>query len=56
MIAMGLYLCLFIIGMYFAVKIEKTKRTYQKVLLAAGSAFIIVIIAFIMIVVMRIFS
>lgn len=78
---MGLifYLCLFAIGMYFAVRIEKYKkkydiqtykeivaftngksldeiekareegkRPYQKVLLAVGSAALVVLIAFIM--------
>ena len=82
-----LYLCLFGIGMYFAVRIEKYKkkydiqtfkeivaftdgksldeiekareegkRPYQKALLAAGSAALVVIIALIMSAVMRLFS
>ena len=86
-LGMGLYLCLFVIGMYFAVKVERYKkkydiqtykeivaftngksldeiekareegkRYYQKALLAAGSAFLVVIIALIMAVVMKIFS
>lgn len=85
-LGMVLYLCLFGIGMYFAVRIEKYKkkydiqtykeivaftngksldeieksreegkRPYQKVLLAAGSAVLVVIIAFIMSAVMRFF-
>lgn len=84
---MVLYLCLFGIGMYFAVRIEKYKkkydiqtfkeivaftdgksldeiekareegkRPYQKALLAAGSAALVVIIALIMSAVMRLFS
>ncbi len=84
---MALYLCLFGIGMYFAVRIEKYKkkydiqtykeivaftdgksldeiqkareegkRPYQKFLLAAGSAVLVVIIALIMTAVMRFFS
>lgn len=86
-IGMALYLCLFGVGMYFAVKVEKykrkydiqtykeivaftdgkslteiekareeAKRPYQKVLLAAGSAMIVVIIAFIMTAVVKLFS
>lgn len=86
-IGMAVYLCLFGVGMYFAVKVEKykrkydiqtykeivaftdgkslteiekareeAKRPYQKVLLAAGSAMIVVIIAFIMTAVMKLFS
>lgn len=84
---MALYLCLFGIEMYFAVRIEKYKKKYnihtykeivaftngksldeiekareegkapyQKVLLAAGSAVLAVIIALIMTAVMRFFS
>lgn len=84
---MALYLCLFGIGRYFAVRIEKYKkkydiqtykeivafidgksldeiekarekgkRPYQKAFLAAGSAVLVVIIAFIMTAVMRFFS
>lgn len=83
---MALYLCLFGIGMYFAVRIEKYKkkydiqtykeivaftngrsldeiekareqgkRVYQKALLAAVSALLVVIIALIMTVVMQFF-
>lgn len=83
-LGMALYLCVFGIGMYFAVRIEKYKkkydiqtykeivaftngksldeiekareegkRPYQKVLLAAGSAVLVVIIAIIMSAVMR---
>lgn len=83
---MALYLCLFGIGMYFAVRIEKYKkkydiqtykeiiaftdgknldeiekareegkRPYQKALLAAGSAALVVVIALIMTAVMRFF-
>ena len=86
-LGMALYLCLFGITMYFAVRIEKYKkkydiqtykeivaftegksldeiekareegkRPYQKVLLAAGSAVLGVIIALIMTAVMRFFS
>ena len=78
------YLCLFAIGMYFAVRIEKYKkkydiqtykeivaftngksldeiekareegkRPYQKVLLAVGSAALVVLIAFIMTAIMK---
>ena len=81
---MALYLCLFGIGMYFVVRIEKYKKKYaihtykeivafadgksldeiekareegkgpyQKALLAAGSAVLVVIIALIMSAVMR---
>lgn len=84
---MALYLCLFGIGMYFAVRIEKYKkkydiqtyreivafssgkslneiekareegkRVYQKPLLAAGSAVLVVIIAIIMTAVINFFS
>ena len=84
---MALQLCLFGIGMYFSVRIEKYKkkydiqtfkeivaftdeksldeiekareegkRLYQKALLAAGSAALVVIIALIMSAVMRLFS
>ena len=84
---MALYLCLFGIGMYFAVRIERYKkkydiqtykeivafthgksldeiekareegkRPYQKALLAAGSAVLVVIIALVMTAVMRFFS
>lgn len=84
---MALYLCLFGIGMYFAVRIEKYKkkydiqtyreivafssgkslneiekareegkRVYQKALLAAGSAVLVVIIAIIMTAVINFFS
>lgn len=84
---MAMYLCLFGIGMYFAVRIEKYKkkydiqtykeivafidgksldeiekarekgkRPYQKAFLAAGSAVLVVIIAFIMAAVMRFLS
>lgn len=84
---MALYLCLFGIGRYFAVRIEKYKkkydiqtykeivafidgksldeiekarekgkRPYQKAFLAAGSAVLVVLIAFIMTAVMRFFS
>ena len=84
---MAMYLCLFGIGMYFAVRIERYKkkydiktykeivaftdgksldeiekareegkRPYQKFLLAAGSAALVVIIAFIMSAVMKLFS
>lgn len=83
---LALYLCLFGIGMYFAVRIEtykrkydiqtykeivaftdgksldeiekareETKRPYQKALLAAVSAVLVVIIALIMTAVMKIF-
>lgn len=83
---MGLYVCLFGIGMYFAVKLEKykkkydiqtykeivafvegksldeietagekAKRPYQKGLLAAVSAVLVVVIALIMVAVMKIF-
>lgn len=86
-LGMALYLCLFAIGMYFAVKVERykkkydiqtykeivaftdgksldeiekareeAKRPYQKVLLAAGSALLVVIIAFIMTAIMKIFT
>ncbi len=86
-LGMVLYLCLFAIGMYFAVKIERykkkydiqtykeiiaftngksldeiekareeAKRPYQKALLAAGSALLVVIIALIMTAIMKIFS
>lgn len=86
-LGMALYLCLFGVGMYFAVKVEKykkkydiqtykeivaftegksldeiekareeAKRPYQKVLLAAGSAMLVVIIALIMTAVKKIFS
>lgn len=86
-LGMALYLCLFAIGMYFAVRIEKYKkkydiqtykeivaftdgksldeiekareqgkRPYQKTLLAAGSAVLVVIIALIMAAIMRSFS
>lgn len=84
---MALYLCLFGVGMYFALRIEKYKkkydiqtykeivaftngksldeiekareegkRPYQKALLAAGSAALVVILALIMTAVMRFFS
>lgn len=84
---MALYLCLFGIGMYFAIRIERYKkkydiqtykeivafthgksldeiekareegkRPYQKALLAAGSAVLVVIIALVMTAVMRFFS
>ena len=83
-VGMALYLCLFGIGMYFAVRIERYKkkydiqtykeivafangksldeiekareegkRPYQKVFLAAGSAVLVVVIAFVMIAVMK---
>lgn len=86
-LGMGLYLCLFAIGMYFAVKIEKykkkydiqtykeivaftdgksldeiekareeAKRPYQKALLAAGSAMLVVVIALIMSAIIKLFS
>ncbi len=86
-LGMALYLCLFAIGMYFAVKMERykkkydiqtykeivaftegksldeiekareeAKRPYQKVLLAAGSALLVVIIALIMTAIMKMFS
>lgn len=84
---MALYLCLFGVGMYFALRIEKYKkkydiqtykeivaftngksldeiekareegkRPYQKALLVAGSAALVVILALIMTAVMRFFS
>ncbi len=86
-LGMALYLCLFAIGMYFAVKVERykkkydiqtykeivaftngksldeiekareeAKRPYQKVLLAAGSALLVVIIALIMTAIIKIFT
>ncbi len=86
-LGMVLYLCLFAIGMYFAVKIERykkkydiqtykeiiaftdgksldeigkareeAKRPYQKILLTAGSALLVVIIALIMAAIIKIFS
>lgn len=86
-LGMALYLCLFAIGMCFAIKVERykkkydiqtykeivaftdgksldeiekereeAKRPYQKVLLAAGSALLVVIIALIMTATMKIFS
>lgn len=84
---MVLYLCLFVIGMYFAIRVEKykkkydihtykeivafmdgkslteiekareeAKRPYQKALLPAGSALLVVLIAFIMFAIMKFFS
>lgn len=86
-LGLAMYLCLFGIGMYFAVRIEKYKkkydiqtykeivaftdgksldeiekareegkRPYQKALLAAGSAALVVIIALIMTTMMKLFS
>lgn len=84
---MALYVCLFGIGMYYAIKVEKykkkydiqtykeivaftegkslseiekareeAKRPYQKLLLPIGSALLVVIIAFIMFGIMKLFS
>jgi len=84
---MALYVCLFGIGMYYAIKVEKykkkydiqtykeivaftegkslseiekareeAKRPYQKLLLPIGSALLMVIIAFIMFGIMKLFS
>ena len=84
---MALYVCLFGIGMYYAIKVEKykkkydiqtykeivaftegkslseiekareeAKRPYQKLLLPIGSALLMIIIAFIMFGIMKLFS